>query len=227
MRWEHPRYGLVMPNDFIPYAERNGLIGPLSVAVLELAVAQLAVWRSTNLGGLSLAVNIDPASIGDADILGAMTDLCADRGVPLSLLVLELTERSVLEDESAASALLSRVVDLGVRVSIDDFGTGAGQLEYLQRLPIHELKIDRSLVKHLGDPDADDEVVRSIIELSRRKRLTVVAEGIEDLESLDRLRRLGCELAQGYVIARPMPGAAFEQWMAEDAIRFRERLTSV
>ncbi len=227
VRWDHPRFGLVMPNDFIPYAEENGLIGPLSLAVLEMAVAQLAVWQSGVLQGLSLAVNIDPASISDTDVLATMTELCLAQGLPLTLLVLELTERSVVQDEKTARALLEKVVALGVRISIDDFGSGVNQLEYIQQLPIHELKIDRSIIRHLSEADADDALVRGIIELSRRKGLTVVAEGVEDLFSLDRLRAMGCDVAQGYIIARPMPGNDLEAWVTGKAVNFQTRLSHV
>ena len=203
-RWRHPERGMVSPGEFIPVAEDTGLIVPLGRWVLEEAAAQARRWRlltgrsvpvAVNLSSLQLAV---PGLVGDvADVLRLVDALPSD-------VMIEITESSVLQDVDGASERLGALREIGVRVSIDDFGTGYSSLSYLQLLPIDELKIDRSFVERL-DAGPTAAIVGSIIDLAHALQLSVVAEGIETDEQLVTLRRLGCDLGQGFHLARPQP----------------------
>ena len=212
-RWQHPEHGLLAPEHFIPLAERNDLIGPLTSAVLSGALAACAAWSAQG-HRLGVAVNVSARSLRDGDLADEVAALLAAHRVPAELLTLEITEGSVLADLEATTALLDRLHAMGVRLSVDDFGTGYSSLSYLKRLPVQEVKIDRSFVTHLRS-DADDRViVRSIIDLGANLSLDVVAEGVEDGQAWEQLRALGCGYAQGYLVSRPLPLADFLPWLA-------------
>ncbi|WP_328292277.1 sensor domain-containing phosphodiesterase [Kineococcus sp. NBC_00420] len=218
IRWEHPTRGLLGPAAFIDVAENAGLIREVGAWVLDTAVAQAAVWNAeptaestagTSSGaGVQMSVNISARQLSDPDLMLLVTSALARHGVPASQLVLEITETALMTDPVAAETTLSALAALGVRIAIDDFGTGYASLTYLQRFPVHELKIDRSFVESLVDRPADRAIAGACVHLARALGLDCVAEGVETAEQRDVLLELGCDLAQGYLFSRPRPAGA-------------------
>ena len=206
VRWPHPRLGLVPPLKFIPLAEDAGLMGTLTALVLDMALAQCAAWWEDGRY-LAMSVNVSSTNLLNNDFLGLVTGLLSRHDVPARALVLEITETSIITDFEASQDVIARLRDLGVVVSIDDFGAGYTSLAYLSNLAVRELKLDGTLITGLGSvrDDRDLELVRATIDLGHAMGLRVVAEGIEDDATLGLLRELGCDLAQGYHISRPMP----------------------
>jgi diguanylate cyclase len=223
VRWQHPTYGLVPPNDFIPLAEHTGLIKPLTTWVLNTALEQLSRWREMNgspfLANLSVAVNVSTRSLLDDDFPTEVATSLERWGIPPHLLALEITESTIMADPSRAHRLLSELSATGVQVSIDDFGTGYSSLSYLKNLPVNELKIDRSFVYQMHRDPNDAVIVQSVIDLGRNLGLHTVAEGIEDDETWEHLRRLGCDSGQGYLLARPMPAENLLGWLTDKEAR--------
>ena len=211
-RWRHPTLGDIPPDEFIPVAERSGLIGPLTTRVLDATLAGWAQWRAAG-HDLSVAVNLSARSLHDPDLVEEVGRLLRRHGVPASRLTLEVTESAVMADTARAVALLHQLRDLGVRLSVDDFGTGYSPLSYLKRLPVHEVKIDRSFVTTLGSDAEDLPIVRAIVDLGRHMGLEVVAEGVEDAPTMDLLGSIGCDLAQGWHLGRPMPLDGLVPWL--------------
>jgi diguanylate cyclase (GGDEF)-like protein len=212
VRWEHPQFGPIPPDEFVPVAERSGLIGPLTTRVLDLTLAACAAWRAEGID-IGVAVNLSTRSLHDADLVEEVTRLLRRHDVPSSRLTLEVTEGSVMADPTRAVALLHELRDLGVRLSVDDFGTGYSSLSYLKRLPVQEVKIDRSFVTGLQDGGEDVAIVRAIVDLGRHLGLEVVAEGVEDRDTWDLLASMGCDLVQGWHLSRPMPPDQLPSWM--------------
>jgi diguanylate cyclase (GGDEF)-like protein len=213
VRWRHPTDGLLSPAEFIPLAERTGLIGPLTVLVLREALGRLREWNKAGLS-LSMAVNISPRSLLDAAFPELVGALIREYGIDPSHLELEITEDAVIADPERATTVLSALAELGVVLAVDDFGTGHASMSYLKNLPVHVLKIDQSFVRDMATEPIDGVIVRSCIDLGHNLNLTVVAEGVEDAATWDQLTRLGCQQAQGYYLARPMPAAALLVWLA-------------
>jgi diguanylate cyclase (GGDEF)-like protein len=213
VRWNHPELGNVPPVEFIPLAERTGLIGPLTSQVLDASLAACAEWRTAG-HDLGIAVNLSTWSLHDADLVEEVARLLRRHGVAPDRLTLEVTEGSVMADPGRSVALLHQLRDLGVRLSVDDFGTGYSSLSYLKRLPVQEVKIDRSFVSGLREQGEDVAIVRAIIDLGRHLGLEVVAEGIEDQETWNLLRSMNCDLVQGWHLARPMPTDELVPWLA-------------
>jgi diguanylate cyclase (GGDEF)-like protein len=212
MRWKHPVRGMVRPDEFILLAEQTGLIRLLTAWMLESVVRQLVIWRAAGYD-LAAAVNvsgIDLMSSGFATQVGAVLRA---HNLPGDRLVLELTEGTVMSDTELAQQVLAQLKALGVRIAIDDFGTGYSSLARLRRMPVDELKIDKSFVLHMATSAEDAIVVRSIVELGHNMGLEVVAEGVEDAASLDLLTSYGCDLVQGYHVSRPLPAAELEAWL--------------
>jgi diguanylate cyclase (GGDEF)-like protein len=207
VRWEHPHRGLIHPGVFIGVAEESGLIIPLGARVLELALAQLARWRDEpGLDGLSVSVNVSAHQLREPGFTAAVAHALASHGVPPRALTLELTERVVLDPQGPAARTAAALRATGVELALDDFGTGWSSLSSLRSLPLNTLKVDRSFVAGLGDPDdADACVISGILLMARGTGLTVVAEGVETAEQAAALAALGCDLAQGYHYARPLP----------------------
>ena len=203
VRWMHPVRGMVPPNDFIPIAESTGLIGPLTQWVVDSALAQLAEWSVTH-PGLSVAVNISARNLRD-DLPGWILNRLVAHRVKASQLVLEITETSFATDPVRATALLEELSAAGVRVSLDDFGQGYTSLGSLGHLPVSELKIDRGFVVAMQHSSEDRAIVASVIELGHQLGLTVVAEGVETEAVFADLRRLGCDLVQGYLFSPAVP----------------------
>ena len=211
-RWEHPVRGLLSPAEFIPVAEGTGLIVPLTLQVLEKAIAQLAEWR-TNGGDFSVAVNLSPRCLAEPQLTQQVLALLANHKVPARCLELEITEETLVHDPERALATLSALHTAGIQISIDDFGTGYSSMAYLRRLPVTELKVDRSFVMGMLKQADDEVLVRSLVDLGHNLGLTVVAEGVEDQATLDALASVGCDVVQGFHLGRPMAPAAFEEWL--------------
>ncbi len=213
-RWQHPVHGLVPPGEFIPLAERTGLIRELTLYVLEAGLDQLSRWRRAGID-LTLSVNLSARNLLDRSLATTVARLLEAREVPPRRLQLELTENTIMRDPTRSLAVLSELRDLGVRLAVDDFGTGYSSLSYLKHLPVTELKIDRSFVMQMRTDESDERIVQSTIDLSRNLGLRVVAEGVEDGETLSRLGEIGCHDAQGFYLSRPLPAEAFAAWHAE------------
>jgi diguanylate cyclase (GGDEF)-like protein len=213
LRWQHPAQGLIPPGEFIPVAEGTGIILRLTERVLGLALAQMRVWLDAG-HGVPVAVNLSTRCLLDVDLPDLVERLLAEHRVPAELLRLEVTESAVMGDAARCMEVLQRLHDLGVRLSIDDFGTGYSSMAYLRRLPVDELKIDRSFVLGMTTTQQDAVLVRTAIDLGHNLGMTVVAEGVEDAEHVLALRALGCDIAQGYHYARPMAGAQLGELLA-------------
>lgn len=206
VRWMHPERGLVPPDLFIPLAEETDLMGPLTNYVLEEAIKQLSEWRLRGLE-VTVAVNISARNLSDPDLASGIASLLAKWSVEPRWLELEVTETTVMNDQSRAALVLQTLADMGIRLSIDDYGTGYTSLAYLRRLPIDGLKIDRLFVQNVNEQSKDEIIVRSTVELGRGLGLHIVAEGVETQEVWDKLQELGCDLAQGYFLSKPVPAA--------------------
>jgi diguanylate cyclase (GGDEF)-like protein len=213
VRWPHPQQGLLPPEVFIGLAERTGLIGLLTTQVLTRAIDQCGQWRRSGRA-LSVAVNLSARCILDDGLTETVANLLAAHDVPPDALTLEITESAVVGRPARALTVLRRLRELGVRLSLDDFGTGYSSLSYLRELPVQAVKIDKSFVSRMLTQDSDAKIVRSIIDLAGNLGLEVVAEGVEDAAAWDRLAEMGCDFVQGYYLAPPMTGPAFQQWLA-------------
>jgi diguanylate cyclase (GGDEF)-like protein len=213
LRWQHPRHGLLAPAEFLPLAERTGMMGELTRWVVDAALAQARAWQDEGIE-VPIAVNLAAANILDAALPDAVAEQLAHYGVPGERLTCELSEHTVMADPRRAAEVLDRLRVLGVRLSLDDFGTGQSSLSYLKRLPLDELKIDRAFVAGIVGDENDALIVRSTIDLARNLGLEVVAEGVEGADVLHRLRSLRCDEAQGFHLSRPLPPDALVEWLA-------------
>ena len=212
IRWEHPTRGLVPPNLFIPFAEQTGYIKLLTRWVLREAVRQCGEWLREGLR-LTISVNISARDLMNRELPDQVAALLDEHDVPPSLLCLEITESGFMEDPANAQKVLDRLSELGVKLSIDDYGTGYSSLSYVMRLPVQELKIDRSFISHMAADPELSTIVRSTIDLGHNLGLKVVAEGVEDLAAWNMLRSLGCDDAQGFFMSKPLPPRALVAWM--------------
>jgi diguanylate cyclase (GGDEF)-like protein len=203
VRWDHPDLGMIFPDEFIPLAERSGLIGRLTVEVLKQALAQHRAWREAGIA-LDVSVNLSARDILEGAIVGHVARLLSYYEVPAESLTLEITESSIVADREATLRVLQELYGMGVRLAVDDFGTGYSSLAYLQDFPVHEVKIDKSFVMTMATHDTDRAIVRSIIDLGRNLGLRVVAEGVVSQQVWDDLASLGCDFAQGYFLGKPM-----------------------
>ena len=208
VRWEHPTRGVLYPDAFLPVVEQSGLMNALTQLVLETAVAQLATWRAAGLD-LTVAVNLSASDLLDESLAERIAGLLALHSVPGSALELEITESVIMIDPKRAREVLEALRALGLRIAVDDYGTGYCALAYLRDLPVDELKIDRSFISHIATDRRSAAIVRSTIELAHALGLKVVAEGIEHQEALDAVAGFGCDYAQGYHFSRPLPADAF------------------
>jgi diguanylate cyclase (GGDEF)-like protein len=204
LRWPHPRRGWVPPDQFISLAERAGLIRPVTVWVLSQALQQARLWRQTGLE-FGIAVNVSARDVLDPGFPDLVLRACAAAGAGPEILTLELTETAIMSDPVKTAAAFQRLSDDGIRLSIDDFGTGYSSFSYLQKLPVNEIKIDKSFVLRLLSDRRSEAIVRSIIALGNNLGLAVVAEGVENAEIWQRLAEFGCDLSQGYHLCRPLP----------------------
>jgi diguanylate cyclase (GGDEF)-like protein len=223
VRWRHAVWGNIPPDEFIPLAEQTGLIRPLTRFVLQTAVRQCAEWRAAGTP-VQIAVNISMRNLLEGELADAVARLLVQEQLPPGLLKLEVTESAIVADPTHAVVALERLVELGISISVDDFGTGYSSLTRLRRLPVHEVKIDRTFVRNLADSSADLAIVRAVISLGHDLGLTVVAEGVEDERTWRLLGELGCDLLQGYLLSRPMPADDMTRWLAERFASFATRL---
>jgi EAL domain-containing protein (putative c-di-GMP-specific phosphodiesterase class I) len=214
VRWKHPQRGLVPPSEFIPLAEQTGLIGPLAHWVLGAALQQCHAWRRAGLQ-LYVAVNISLANVRDPHLPDIIAQLLTTYDVPPSALRLEVTESTLMADVARAQEVLGRIAALDVGLSVDDFGTGYSSLAHLKRLPVDELKIDMSFVRHMAEDATDRAIVASTVALGHSLGLQVVAEGVEDRRTQQMLAGIGCDAAQGYYLSRPLPADAVAPWLRE------------
>jgi diguanylate cyclase (GGDEF)-like protein len=215
VRWRHPTRGLLLPSEFVAFAERTGLIRPLSRHLLEQAIRQCSLWQ-TAAPEVGVSVNLTEHDIVDPDLPAEIGKLLAEAGLPAPRLELEVTERAIGADPFRVRRTLLRLSELGVRIAIDDFGRGSSSLGYLRRLPLDGLKIDRSFVTSMARNANDAAIVRSAIDLGRNLGLTVTAEGVEDAQSLELLKELGCAVAQGYFTGEPAPAELLTELLVAD-----------
>ncbi|HEV7920049.1 MAG TPA: EAL domain-containing protein [Thermoanaerobaculia bacterium] len=212
VRWKHAVHGIMRPDEFIPLAEQSGNIGLITKWVLRKAIAQCAAWNGMGLH-LTVAVNLSALDLFDSELPTFISGLLSEARLPPTRLVLEITESAVMEDTAYALKILSDLKSRGIGLAIDDFGTGYSSLGHLKRLPVDELKIDKSFVLNLTESSTDDlMIVRSTIELGHNMGLVVIAEGVETQESWGILKRLGCDMAQGYFMSPPLPAAKLQEW---------------
>jgi diguanylate cyclase (GGDEF)-like protein len=223
LRWRHAVWGNIPPDEFIPLAEQTGLIRPLTRFVLQTAVQQCAAWRAAGTP-VQIAVNISMRNLLEAELADSVARLLVQEQLPAGLLKLEVTESAIVSDPTHAVTALERLVELGLSISVDDFGTGYSSLTRLRRLPVHEVKIDRTFVRQIAESSADLAIVRAVISLGHDLGLTVVAEGVEDERTWAILEELGCDLLQGYALARPMPAEDMTRWLSERFASFATRL---
>jgi diguanylate cyclase (GGDEF)-like protein/PAS domain S-box-containing protein len=215
IRWRHDERGLVAPGDFIPFAEECGLIMDIGDWVLRDACRTLAKWRQRGFAKFKTAINLSPAQLRESAVADRVQMLLDNFGIEGGQLEVELTESAIMADPEQAVAALERIRALGVTVAVDDFGTGYSSLSYLKRLPLDTIKIDRSFIAEVRHNVEDAEIVRTILALAKALRRTVVAEGVETADQVAFLRAAGCDFAQGFHFAPPMPEGQFEQWLAD------------
>lgn len=214
IRWHHPKLGMVSPAEFIPLAEVTDLIHQLSYWVVDTAMAQAKTWLAEGMR-IPVAVNLSARNLSDINLLPNLYTLFKKHDIDVDLIELEITESALMDHPQLAIDNLQKLYDMGIQLAIDDFGTGYSSLSYLKHLPIHVLKIDRSFVSDMTIDEGDHVIVASTVNLAHNFSLQVVAEGVEDAETLDKLAALGCDQAQGYHLARPMPVDVFARWLED------------
>ena len=212
VRWLHPELGLLMPDEFIPLAERAGSITELTQYVMRVAFAQAGAWRASGRSW-SVAVNVSTRNLLDDQFVESVAALLVETGCRPEQVTFEITETSMMSDTKRTIDIMESLADLGIRLSVDDFGTGYSSLMYLQQLPVKEIKIDKLFVRQMRDDPNAEAIVRSVLDLARNLDLHVVGEGVEDRYLWDRLGQLGCTIGQGYFLARPMACTDIDQWV--------------
>jgi EAL domain-containing protein (putative c-di-GMP-specific phosphodiesterase class I) len=217
LRWDHPRHGLVYPNEFIGLAERTDAIVALGNWGIDAACRQLAQWRAAGLPLVPVAVNVSARQLCQAHLPDFVLRCLQRHAIPPGLLELEVTESCCIDDMAQATQGLRRLRALGLAISLDDYGTGHAGLSHVRMLPIHTIKIDRSFIRDLGSSGSDAVIVASTIAMARGLGLQVLAEGVEDGEQLAQLRRLGCPQVQGFYLHRPAPAADVAALLATGA----------
>jgi diguanylate cyclase (GGDEF)-like protein len=218
IRWFHPTQGMVPPDRFIPLAEETGLIVPIGRWVLGEAMRQAAAWDASHPAArsLTMAINVSAVQLLAPSLLADVRGALADSGVAPARVVLEITEGSLVDDAHGVIEVLEEIRSLGVRIAIDDFGTGYASLSYLQRLPVDILKVDRSFVMGLADGDKSHELLEAILGVGQALSLATVAEGVEDHGQLETVRSMGCDMAQGYLMSKPIPAEVAEGLLSGD-----------
>lgn len=212
MRWQHPVHGMIPPDRFIPVAESMGIMPKLTWWCLNTALRERREWGEA-ARDLSVAVNISALDLNDERFIKSVQNAIGIWDTAARLLTLEITEGSLMQDIALSADILKRLQACGIRISIDDFGTGYSSLAYFKQLPADELKVDRSFILNILDDDLDRHIVSTIIQMARRLELDIVAEGVESAETQEQLLALGCDIIQGYHVARPMPQPEFIAWL--------------
>lgn len=215
VRWIHPIHGFINPDDFIPLAEQTGNIRLLTRWVIKTALAQCRLWRNSLKLDLVVCINISAVDLLDPQFSQYVQSQLHEQQVPPSSVILEVTESAVMDDPDKAISILSELNAMGLGLSIDDFGTGYSSMAQLKRLPVQELKIDKSFVLDVANSNDDAIIVRSTIELAHNMHLKVVAEGVENIATLNLLRDMGCDVAQGYYLSKPIAAPALERWLSD------------
>jgi EAL domain-containing protein (putative c-di-GMP-specific phosphodiesterase class I) len=205
VRWKHPTRGLLLPGEFIPLAEKIGLILPIGEWTIQEACRQMSEWRARGYSGWTIAVNLSTVQFNHPGLIELVERNLADSALVPECLILEITESTAMREPDSSLKILQQLRQIGVRISIDDFGTGYSSLLYLKKLPAGELKIDRGFVNALGHATEDAAIVSAIIALGRTLHLEIVAEGVETVAQRDFLTNLGCNSLQGFLLGRPMP----------------------
>jgi diguanylate cyclase (GGDEF)-like protein/PAS domain S-box-containing protein len=223
-RWRHPRLGYVPPDEFIAHAEQSGLIQELTLWTLQAALSQMINWKTSGID-IGLSVNLSAKSLQDNALADTLRELMVTYPINPALLTLEITESALVSDPVIAKRNVQRLADLGIRLSIDDFGTGYSSLAYLQQLPLHELKIDKSFVFEMLSSHNENVIVRSTIDLAHNLGLSIVAEGVESLEHVEALSKLNCDIAQGFFISPALPADLLNQWLASSAWSIKRPVT--
>jgi diguanylate cyclase (GGDEF)-like protein len=213
-RWQHPRFGFIPPDQFIPLAERTGFIKPLTMWGLETALSQSQAWHRQGLR-VPVSVNVSTHVLHDGNFPDRVKRLLERMAIEPDLLELEITESMIMEDPAHALKILTQINRMGVALSIDDFGTGYSSLSYLKKLPANAVKIDKSFVTHMTEDHNDAQIVRSTIDLAHNLGMKVIAEGVENREIWECLQSLGCDEAQGYYMSRPSIAAEMTKWLLE------------
>ena len=211
-RWQDPQQGWIAPDVFIPVAEQHGLIRELTLHVMDAAMRQTALWNRHGLD-LSIAINLSPILLERGELVQEISDLQQQHGLRAEQIVLEVTESSLLRDLAIALGVLTRLRLRGFRLSLDDYGTGFSSMQQLARIPFTELKIDRTFVHGAHERDSLQVILRSALEMASQLGIETVAEGVECLQDWRLLRQYGCKLAQGWLLAKAMPGAELEGWL--------------
>jgi EAL domain-containing protein (putative c-di-GMP-specific phosphodiesterase class I) len=213
LRWRHPEFGVIEPDRFIPFAEQNEAIVDISRWAVSAVCDQNMAWQAAGAGSFPISVNVSPAQFDRADFVEGIIAALDRSGLAPTALELEITENMFMPDLVRTGAMLSRLSDIGVRLAVDDFGTGFTSLDYLHRLPVQKLKIDKSFVDGIDTDPHDAAVAGAIIRIGQSFSLRVVAEGVETAAQVDRLRELGCDDVQGYYAAPPMQADEFVVWL--------------
>ena len=224
-RWEHPRHGPIPPDEFVPLAEGTGQMRAMTALVLGRVLEQARIWREQGVD-LPISVNLSTSSLIDLDFAGQIEAMCKARNVEPRVLLLEITESQLMADPARTVRLLESLAGLGIEFSVDDFGTGSSSLSYLQRLPVHEIKVDKSFVLGMTADEPNAKIVRSIVDLGHNLGLRVVAEGVEDRLTWDALAALGCNSAQGYYLSRPLPGPQLTAYLQANSATGPDRVVS-
>lgn len=218
VRWNHPNHGLISPSDFIPVSESTDLIVPLTLMILQESCRQVGEWsKDAQNRSLFVSVNLSGKHFDHPDLVEQIKDVLDETRFDPTCLKLEITETAVMENAETAISMLKSIKELGVKISIDDFGTGYSSLSYLHKFPIDTLKIDRSFVNSIDDGSENEEIVRTIVALAKALNLTVVAEGIENVNQFQYLSMLGCESGQGYLFSRPLPATEIVKLINDEA----------
>ncbi|PZV21787.1 MAG: PAS domain S-box protein [Leptolyngbya sp.] len=228
VRWQHPQRGIVMPGDFISVAEETGLIAPLSYWLLELACRQMATWQATypQAQELTVSVNLSALQLHNIELPQRVDQILSKTGLLPSSLVLEITESMLIDNIDDTIMVLNGLRQRRISLSIDDFGTGYSSLSYLYRFPVNNLKIDQSFVSQMATSPSHEKIVHTIINLGRQLGFSAIAEGIETPQQVNTLKRLGCDLGQGYWFGKPRPAAEVSTWLSQSSAHYRPHAVS-
>jgi EAL domain-containing protein (putative c-di-GMP-specific phosphodiesterase class I) len=213
LRWNDPDMGMVRPDEFIPIAEETGLIVPIGEWVLRAACAQCHAWQEAGLGRIRMAVNLSGHQVRQAELVETLAGVLAETGLDPSLLELEITESTIMQDDDITTGTLNELHQMGVRLALDDFGTGYSSMSYLRRFAINRVKVDRSFIKEIPTNPDDGAITAAIIAMARSLRIPVVAEGVESAEQLEFLRECGCDEIQGFLLGGPITPEEFSRFM--------------